>query len=97
MIADFNCIPNEPETTVVFEQHGTFDDIPACYQSWQSHDITGERIVFLEKDLDERKDTELIDKVKASQLVQSNSPITLSRNPPEYLFINFNCAEVNKR
>ncbi len=85
--------PGHPESIVIFEQQGFFDDIPACYKSWQFKGISGESIVFLKKDLKDRKDTELIDKIKASQLVQTNSPITLSRNPPEYLFINFNFSE----
>ncbi len=90
MKPDLNTIPNDPKTTVLFEQQGVFDDIPACYQAWQHDGIRGESIVFLKKDLKNRKDTDLIHKVKASKLVRSNSQITFSRNPPDYLFINFN-------
>lgn len=90
MKPDFNHIPNDSGTTVIFEQLGFFDDIPVCYQSWQYHNTSGESIVFLKKDLENHKDTDLISQVKASKLLQIGSPITLSRNPPEYLFINFN-------
>lgn len=90
MNSDFNQIPNNPDTTILFQQQGVFDDIPACYQSWLFDGIRGESIIFLKKDLKHHKDTDLIKKVKASQLVKSCSQITLSRNPPDYLFINFN-------
>ncbi len=90
MKPDLNIIPNDPKTTVLFEQQGVFDDIPACYQAWQHDGIRGESIVFLNKDLKNRRDTDLIEKVKASKLVRSNSQITFSRNPPDFLFINFN-------
>ncbi len=81
---------DQSQMHILFEQHGTFDDIPACYQSWQSDEVSGERIVFLKQDLKGRNDIDLIRKVKASQLVQTNSPVTLNRNPPELLSINFN-------
>lgn len=90
MNPDFNHIPMDPDTTILFQQQGVFDDIPACYQSWLFDGIRGESIIFLNKDLKNRKDTDLIKKVKASKLVKSSSQITLSRNPPEFLFINFN-------
>lgn len=90
MKPNLNTIPNDPATTILFQQAGVFDDIPACYQAWQFDGIRGESIVFLKKDLKGRKDTDLIQKVKASQLVRQNSQITFSRNPPDYLFINFN-------
>ncbi len=87
-----NQIPNDPETTILFQQLGVFDDIPACYQSWLFDGIRGESIIFHKRDLKHHKDTDLIKKVKASKLVKSTSQITLSRNPPEFLFINFNIA-----
>ena len=90
MKPDFNHIPNDPDTTILFQQQGVFDDIPACYQSWFFDGIRGESIIFLKKDLKNRKDIDLVKKVKASKLVKSTSQITLSRNPPEFLFINFN-------
>lgn len=90
MKQNLNHIPNNPDTTILFQQQGVFDDIPACYQAWSNGGIRGESIIFLNTDLKNRKDTELIHKVKASKLVQDNSQITLSRNPENYLFINFN-------
>ncbi|VAW47432.1 hypothetical protein MNBD_GAMMA02-1266 [hydrothermal vent metagenome] len=92
MKANFNHIPNNPDTVILFQQQGVFDDIPACYQTWLFDGIRGESIIFLKDDLKNRKDTDLINKVKASKLVQTSSQITLSRNPPDYLFINFNIA-----
>ena len=86
----FRQIPNDPETTVLFQLESCFDDIPACYQSWHFDGIRGESIIFRNQDLKHRNDTDLIDKVKASRLVQKNTPVTLSRNPPGFLFINFN-------
>ncbi len=85
-----NKFPSSPKTTIEFQQQGVFDDIPACYRAWRLGGLRGESIIFQKKDLKNRKDIDLIKKVKASKLVQSNSQITLSRNPPEYLFINFN-------
>ena len=90
MKTNFIQIPNDPDTIILFQQQGVFDDIPACYQSWLFDGIRGESIIFRKKDLQNRKDTDLINKVKASKLVQTCSQITLSRNPPDYLFINFN-------
>ncbi len=92
MNPEFKHIPNDPDTIILFQQQGVFDDIPACYQSWLFDGIRGESIIFHKKDLQHRKDTDLINKVKASQLVQKSSQITLSRNPPDFLFINFNIA-----
>ncbi len=92
MNRNLNNIPSEPEATILFQQLGVFDDIPACYQTWQFDGIRGESIIFHQRDLKNRKDTDLIEKVKASQLVKASSQITLSRNPPGYLFINFNIA-----
>ena len=89
---NLNHIPNDPDTTILFQQQGVFNDIPACYQSWMFDGIRGESIIFHKTDLKGHKDTDLIEKVKASQLVKSTSQITLSRNPPEYLFINLNIA-----
>ena len=90
MKKNFNYIPQNSESTILFQQQGVFDDIPACYQTWLVDGIRGESIIFHKNDLKHRKDTDLIKKVKASQLVKSTSQITLSRNPPEFLFINFN-------
>lgn len=90
MNTNFNHIPNDPDTTVLFQLESCFDDIPACYQSWHFDGIRGESIIFMNKDLKERNDTDLIAKVKASRLVKKNTPVTLSRNPPGFLFINFN-------
>ncbi len=87
-----NHIPNNPDTTILFQQQGVFDDIPACYQTWLIDGIRGESIVFHQKDLKHHKDTDLIKKVKASKLVKTTSQITLSRNPPGFLFVNFNIA-----
>ena len=95
MNPDFNHIPNDPDTTIIFEQQGVFDDIPACYQSWLFEGISGESIVFLCKDLKDKKDTELLKKIKASQLVQNKNQITFSRKNPDYLFINFNFSVRN--
>ncbi len=90
MKSNINEIPVDPHTHILFQQQGVFDDIPACYQAWQHDGIRGESIIFHKKDLKHRKDIDLIKKVQASKLVQSTSQITLSRNPPEFLFINFN-------
>lgn len=94
MTSNLNHIPHDPDTTILFEQQGVFDDIPACYQSWHlknchSNGISGESIIFLKKDLKQHKIKHLIQKVKASHLVQNPDQVT-KKQKSDYLFINFN-------
>jgi len=89
MTSNLNHIPHDPDTTILFEQQGVFDDIPACYQSWHWDGVSGESIIFLKKDLKQHKIKNLIQKVKASHLVQNPDQVT-KKQKSDYLFINFN-------
>ena len=89
MTSNLNHIPHDPDTTILFEQQGVFDDIPACYQSWYWDGVSGESIIFLKKDLKQHKIKNLIQKVKASHLVQNPDQVT-KKQKSDYLFINFN-------
>ena len=55
MTSNLNHIPHDPDTTILFEQQGVFDDIPACYQSWHWDGVSGESIIFLKKTLNSTK------------------------------------------
>ncbi|MCX7554712.1 hypothetical protein OS175_12550 [Marinicella sp. S1101] len=87
-------IPNQSvdrvANTIQFEHHGTFNDIPACYQTWQLDGMRGESIMFKKKDLKKYALDKLIRDVRASKLAQTHKPITLSHNPPGHLCVIFN-------
>ena len=89
MTSNLNHIPHDPDTTILFEQQGVFDDIPACYQSWYWDGVSGESIIFLKKDLKQHQIKHLIQKVKTSHLVQNPDQVT-KKQKSDYLFINFN-------
>lgn len=80
----------QSESTLLFEHQGMFDDIPACYQTWQCDGFSGESILFKKKDLKNRLITNLIKKVRASKLAQTHKPITVSHNPPGHVCVIFN-------
>ena len=90
MRAAFQNIPTDPETTILFEHQGVFDDLPVCFRAWQYDDIQGESIIFQNRDLQGQEDRHIIKKVKASCLVDKSKTIAISRNNPDYVFVNFN-------
>lgn len=87
-------IPNQAAEqaaeTIQFEHHGSFNDIPACYQTWQFDGMRGESIMFKKTDLKKYALDKLIRDVRASKLAQTHKPITLSHNPPGHLCVIFN-------
>ena len=83
-------ISKQHHNTILFEHHGMFDDIPACYQSWQCDGFSGESILFDKQDLKKQALPKMIKKVRASKLAQSHKPITVSHNPPGYICLIFN-------
>ncbi len=105
MSSDINFIPNqhndakhdrgiEPNFALYTSIHeGVFDDIPVRYQTCQYQSSCYDRLVFLDKDLKNSKGIDLLNKVKASQLVRANSPITFKRSKGGCLFIDFNFSE----
>ena len=90
----FHNIPSDPDTTIIFQHQGVFDDVPVCYRAWRFDDIQGESIIFQHEDIQGQGDQEIIRKVKASHLVDKNKTIAISRNNPDYVFVNFNFSVV---
>lgn len=94
MRTTFQDIPKDPATTIIFQHEGVFDDMPVCYRTWQYDDIQGDSIIFQHQDLQGQEDQQIIKKVKASCLVDETKTIAISRNNPDFVFVNFNFSVV---
>lgn len=96
MNSDLNMINKQSNHHVVKNTSihiGFFDDIPAQYLTCHYQGSRCDRLVFLNKDLKNRKGSDLLNKIKASRLVQKNSPITFKQSKDGQLCIDFNFKE----
>ncbi|WP_154223890.1 hypothetical protein [Marinicella rhabdoformis] len=90
----FSKIPSDPNSTILFQYQGVFDDVPVCYRTWRIDDIQGDSIIFQHKDLFGQEDRQIIKKIQASHLVDKSKTIAISRNHPDFVFVNFNFSVV---
>ena len=85
----FKDVPQDSNTVIIFESPMKFEDNDILYQKWASDGIMAESIIFISNDIKEMSNEELEKYVRSSDIVNSDSQITISRGE-KYCFVNFN-------
>ena len=85
----FKDVPQDNNTVIIFESPMKFEDNDILYQKWASDGIMAESIIFFSNDIKEMSNEELEKYVRSSDIVNSDSQITISRGE-KYCFVNFN-------
>jgi hypothetical protein len=90
MESDFDAVPVEDDTLILFEQEASLSGRDVLYQKWIWDGIEGESIIFLSSDVSGLSDDELRAEVRSSPLVEKGSQLTVKRSETAYAFVNFN-------
>ena len=62
----------------------------ALHQKWIWEGIIGESLIFLDNDVNEKSDEDLIAVAHESGLMQEDNKATIARNSSGYTFVNMN-------
>lgn len=90
MKKDFTNISNDPGTRILMSLEAKLDDFDVCYQVWIFEGVRAESMIFHNDDVKDLSDEDLIAEVKESPLVKPEKGFTVSRNNPDFTFVNFN-------
>ena len=89
MLEEFNNIPREKDTKILFSSPMKWGELDIVYEKWIWSGIAAESIIFLTEDVKEMDDNALEADVRDGPLVRKDSEVTLKRGD-KFTFVNFN-------
>jgi len=90
MTGKFDKVPVEEDTTVLFRTEAKLGRHDVLYEKWYWDGVTGESIIFANKDVEGLGEEEVKNEVRESPLLKKDSEMTLKRTDTGYTFVNFN-------
>lgn len=86
----FKDLPVDEETQIFLSTEAKIGDYDVVYQKWHWGGIDAESIIFLNEDVEDLNEDEIIDEVaQCRALVNEDSQFTYKRGD-KYTFVNFN-------
>ena len=86
----FADVPVEPDTIIKYSKVLQVHELSLFHQRWVWEGIIAESLIFINADLNNKADGELLALVKQSGPIQENSTSTITRNSSGYTFVNCN-------
>ncbi|MCZ2102210.1 MAG: hypothetical protein LC107_11800 [Chitinophagales bacterium] len=88
----FKNVGSEPDTKIISRNPIKLQNYDALHEVWFWDGIKGESIIFVADEVKDLSKEEIIDLISVdSQIeVKSKTQMTLSKNNPEFMFVNFN-------
>lgn len=86
----FDKLPADPETEIRKKREVEIDGYPALHQQWNWQGISGESLVFVEKDVAGLGNARLKQLVESGKFVKGEGPVMLNRTGEGYIVVNFN-------
>lgn len=87
-MSDFSKLPTDAGTRPLSRIEAELDGHPVMVESWYWEGISGQSLIFIESDVSELTDQDLVDRVRTAMLVDPDSEITLRRNDG-FVFVNY--------
>jgi hypothetical protein len=90
MSTKFENVPVEDDTKIISQQETRVRDFDILHQKWFWDGITAESIIFSSEDIANLDDQQIEHTARLSPLLKPGTDITIERNAPGFIFVNFN-------
>ncbi len=86
----FDNIPVEDETQILLSVTANFGRYETLYQKWEWSGVTGESLIFFNKDLNGVSINKIQDEIRKSPLINDSSSEITTSVKKDFNFFNFN-------
>ena len=88
MTDKFNSVPIEDDTKIIFSMPAKFGAYDVLYQKWGWSGVTGESLIFSNKDLNGVSVDKLLDEIRTSPLINDRSSEITTSVKKDFTFFN---------